>query len=1276
MLKTGLATGCRAWRTLALALAGWTAVTGAVQGASLQDPQYGGTAPRVEVVGGNASSFDVTGPAPSVGAAVNGQPVTLTIGNRSEGYKISGPSLLPSSWVGNYQLKVSTRDSNGATVNKELSFTYNPVRITVETAVNGEIAVPAVAQALRDINGRPAVSTAPFRNASGATLTGSYEVRAALKAGSIPLMVNGTRIEPGSWPVSVGQFNFSSSAGRLMLPVSVVDTGTEGVASLLLVTSAPDAPVVEVTVRSWSVGVSLSAPTWTVRQAIDEAQITALVDRRRCTLTTNVQQARMGAIFSAPMCLFEWTQIPEGMSITGSTEGSLLRGRFWDTGERQIGYRVSIYDGDGSRVSLVEGTRSITVEDAADALGFAPSTQLPNAVYQGIETVDLKLVQSKGPTCDLTTNESSAASAAAAGRLSCLLRWTSLPEGMQQPLGTAQASLTGTVKGVGSNMIQYAVDIVKPGGQRIPQVVGGVNVQAIAPPTPTLRVTSTATRAGDYYTANSKGGLVGNVAITAPSADMTITVEADDTLVSTDSVRGFGASASDVGNRRTLNTSKEVQAQAGDAGTRSTYRVRVAYTNLPEVNATVELPVLLVPGATIKPVIDAPAKVLSNAVFSVGVAIKDISSSSTSFSTGTMGLWKVRLLNATGSTSVPVSEWIDVPEGLATITLNARDFGDTDYLRFNAEAMLVSDVDGVQRVEGATRPSVITVLRAGPIEATISVRRTEGAVPFAAAADVLPLNSRARTSIGTVRWSMSSDNGQTWQPVSLPAGSGLHFGASLTAGRYQLKAVTVNVNDGAEYTTEPVTLIAVDVLTVALNGPSRLLAGVPAVLAVDVRQNGKAVDLAKVEMVWSRDNGETWQTLTVPSITVTGTTNERVDVKVKARTKDSPPESVYAWAQRAMQLNFLGMAAPRIAISGPSALEVGKKAKLTAEVGLPYREVTAPIIGHWVLPDGSTSDTPTIEWTATDAYLAQGTAVFTYQAQIDGFDDTKTSASFPIKVWEYAWPTFVLDAVLGSQYAPAEISLWAKPQGVREQIEKLEGLKYEWTMPAEATVVEMGRSSRASEAIDRALVRLSKVGESTFSIRVTDSRGHSTDFQKAITLAEPPPFALSITVKGSNQWNRAPLNTVLTPTITGGHPQDRVKSLQYTVDGQNVETRGWIGYATMNAGEHRVGLQVTTNFGQTLTAETMFTVAENQKPICAIVAREAYGSVDLTADCKDNDGRLSGYRWTVNGQALSSQGNRVSMRRQANEPLHVEMVGVDDSGEGSEPAVWDAASGT
>lgn len=1276
MFTTGLATGCNLWRMIAIGFVGSMAMTGQVQGASLQDPQYGGTAPRVEVIGGNPGNFDVTGPAPSAGVTVNGQPVTLTIGNRSEGFRISGPSLLPSSWVGNYQLKVSARDANGVTVNKDLTFAYNPVRLNVETAVNGEIAIPSVSQPLRDVNGRLAVTTSPFRTSTGIALSGSYEVRAALRADStMPLMVNGTKVEPGSWPVSIGQYNFSGSAGRLMLPVSVAENGTEGVAHLLLVTSAPDMPVVEVSVRAWSVGVSLSAPTWTVRQAVDEAQITAVVDRRRCTLTTNVQQARMGAIFSAPMCLFEWTQIPDGMSITGSAEGSLLRGRFWETGDRQIGYRVSIYDGDGSRVSLVEGTRTITVQEATDALGFAPVTQIPNAVYQGIETVDLKLVQSKGPTCELTTSESTAAASAAAGRLSCLLRWTSLPEGMLQPAGYSQPTLTGTVKGLGSNVIQYAVDVVKAGGQRIPMVIGGVNVQAIAPPTPTLTISSTATKAGDYYTANAKGGLVAYVGITAPSADVTITVEQDDSVISTDSVRGFGAAASDVGRRRTMNASKDVQAQAGDAGARSTYRVRVAYTNLPEVFAAVELPVLLVPGATIKPVIDAPTKVLSNVSFSVNVAIKDISSSATApFSAGAMGTWKIRLLNATSSTAVPVSDWTDAPAGLVTITLDAKEFGDTDYVRFNAEATLVSEVEGVQRTEVATRPVVVTLLRAGPIEGVISVRRTEGAAPFAASAEVLPSNSKARTAIGTVRWLISSDAGESWQPVTLPAGSGQRYSGTLSAGRYQLKAITVNVNDGAESTTEPVSLSAVDVLTVALNGPTRLLAGVPAVLAVDVRQAGKPIDLTNVEMVWSRDNGDSWQTLSAPSIEVTGGTNERVDVKVKARTRLSPPESTLAWAQRALQLNFLGMVAPRISMSGPQALEVGKKEKFVVAVGLPYREVTAPIIGHWVLPDGSVTEGSTIDWTAAQDYLAQGTAVFTYHAQVQGFDDTKTSASYPVKVWEYGWPSFALDAVLGSQYAPAEVSLWAKPQGVREQIERLEGLKYEWSMPAEATVIEMGRSSRASDAVDRALLKISKVGETTVSVHVTDSRGHSADVQRTIALAAPPPFAVSITVKGSNQWNRAPLNTTLTPTITGGHPQDRVKTLQYSVNGQNVETRGWIGYATLAAGEHKVGLEVKTNFGETLKAETAFTVSVNKKPTCAITARESSGTVDMTADCKDSDGRLSAYRWLVNGQALATQGNRVSMRRQAKEALHVELIGIDDSGEESEPAIWEAAA--
>jgi hypothetical protein len=77
-------------------------------------------------------------------------------------------------------------------------------------------------------------------------------------------------------------------------------------------------------------------------------------------------------------------------------------------------------------------------------------------------------------------------------------------------------------------------------------------------------------------------------------------------------------------------------------------------------------------------------------------------------------------------------------------------------------------------------------------------------------------------------------------------------------------------------------------------------------------------------------------------------------------------------------------------------------------------------------------------------------------------------------------------------------------------------------------------------------------------------------------------------------------------------------------------------------GTHNIGVRVTSNFNSVATRTESFVATPNQVPVCPKPFRLTYGkigavkTVKAAAQCKDLDGRIKGYSWTIDGVRASS----------------------------------------
>ena len=1221
-------------------------------------PRFAGTAPELGFSGDDPSSFVVVGP----GIAVPGNTATIRVENRSEGYRLDMPDLLPSSWVGEYEMRIVARDAADNETVRILRFNYNPPRAGILNMVNGEVRIPASTHAFRDNGGRQALTSDVLKDQTGTQLAGVHNLRAALRADStIPIVINGVTLSPGEGWTAIGQHNFSGTGGRLSLPMAAAADGQVGVAHVAIVTSAPNTPVIEFSVRTWQPEVALAASSWSVRQAIEPITVTATVDGG-CASATSVQTAKSHAIFNAPLCFFEWTSLPAGLQATQTRDGSLLQGRIWQPASLTLGWRVSVFDADGAQKVLATGSREMTVNEALGGMAFGFTPAWPSSAVQALQEFDRRLTQSGGPACSLTVSNTQALAGAASGSLNCLVEWTSLPSGFTQVGTGTEPRLKGSFAAVGEQSVGWRVSIVPPSGSAIPVAVGTSATTVAEPPAPVLAFSPDLPTVTDRLAVAPAGGRLGNLsARTSPGELLVTTLEDGAEAFRSTLSNGFVGSSGDAIARM------EVRATPADVWRARTHVVKVAYAKLPSISSEISLTTLVLPVNGIKPDLTvASARLLRGDPIEAAIRIVDQTAAASSpYSAATMGEWKVRIVRQFGRDMIPVTDLVETSAGTATFTVPTEAFED-DAIRLLAYAEPVSPIAGYTRTEYSSRTVAITLLHRGNIPATLRVSRTVGVAPLGISVDAVPTDPKLRPAIGEVRWEFSTDEGTTWSPDTQELRNPLRITRTLDPGRHMIRASVVNAHDGTRTDTAAVEVTAVQYAQLRLLGGGNALAGMPLTLKAEATAGATTYPGSELLFEWSKDGGQTWA-LGGQEMSVTGEDGDRYRIDVRARFLNSP-DVPSAWMMARSSAAFFAMRPPRINLSGPRAAEVGREIKLRANVSTPYRGLEVPIEGEWTLPDGSRSASPEIQWTPTDE-LGGTTATFAYTARLVEKPEISDTVTFEVEVWQYRWPEFRLDVIAGSGYAPSPVQLRLVPVGVRD-LARLENVRYAWAFPSGVTLVA-GADEKPSRPVAEAQVSVVDPGSYPISVTIRDDRGNNSVAEATVTLAEAPAYDPKVDVQASNIFKRAPLTVVLRPRVDGGHPYDRISTASFAIEGASVNMRGLTGIATLPQGTHEVVMKVATKLGRQIEHRETITVAPNQKPVCGIEGSDKAGTLFVFASCVDPDGRLAGLQWTLNGEPFGVSSTRVSFRRPPGDgAVVVGLTALDDSGDRSDPATF------
>lgn len=601
-------------------------------------------------------------------------------------------------------------------------------------------------------------------------------------------------------------------------------------------------------------------------------------------------------------------------------------------------------------------------------------------------------------------------------------------------------------------------------------------------------------------------------------------------------------------------------------------------------------------------------------------------------------------------------------------------------------------------------PVSFVLLPADGVTGDLTAYRVSGPAPFRLMTKLTDITRAEYAVLDAVDWYVSSDEGRSWSKIDMKRARSTVMSTTLDKpGHYLVKAVTHNGKSGKTYTTRTIDVsvyekpgrITFRSYAYAFTGDSVKVRAVMESKELAVAEDGhkyfKTIVTegdalkSKYDIQWSTDGINFVHTHSGDSRTVSLDEPGRIKLYVKMTNKRAKPGDRGAVVNGIYNVSFVDPKPPIVQIAGPyqpqivkrrlpdgtiaetkvnrtfSAIEKGKTYTISANVQLPYRNMKGEVGGHFILPDGSISYEKELSYTPSDEDVQNGMISIRYVGYVKGYEDlgARREVERKVRAWQYVFPEFDMYIRQSAEYAPAYVTAEVRPAGLSGQLDKPQ---YEWKLPPQAGIVR--QSSTGTQ------VMFEQPGDYVISVIITDARGNKAAVSKTIKLKEPPPLVAEIKYAQSNKYTRAPLDVVMRSYVSGGHPNDRIEQYDYYVDGKlESSSNSYIARTTLNAGMHSLKVVAKSRFGYQAEKEIVLNVAKNKPPVCSMTVSDYRSSWTFRANCKDEDGRIVGYKWTLDGEPVSISSSAISVSKKARttEPS-VMVIGIDDAGDQSAPA--------
>lgn len=1159
-------------------------------------------------------------------------------------------NLLSRAYVAGQELTLSVQVSDYAGNQKTevFSFSFTPDVHRTETLV-----IPAVKYQFKDEKGVSGVSIEAERVVWSHSDSVRFIAVASMSDGA-PVALNGMPLYPGQ-PLVLEPISLMEGE-KLSLEIRSDETRSGGDAEIILIPMDSNARTIEIPVHAWVPEVRISKSSNSPVQLFEQATfIPQQTDSRACALTANEGRAASSKKLQAPVCQLVWDVLPTD-TFSIQADRPEVTGRIPTHGEHVLGWSIYFFDDEGGRHLIGDGEETINVTPAADALAFSVGNGL-DGTYRIISEASGALTQDRGPRCSVVTmSQELAYDMSARSMPGCLVEWIEMPEGMEQEDWTDAPRFSGVFDiHEGDATFNWRVSSFSTAGQKVEIMDGEQVIPLRDPPSPEIQMDTRKLIDGTLYRAPISGGLVGEYSVEAINAAVLVEIKEDGQLVESD-LAPQGYSERLVYRGRILAKEKPLWNV-------TPVRIEAQYTSFPAVNAQKEIEILAVPDEDLRPEIQVTSTEVIN---TNGMTVDSWIAhpyQSAEYDESKMGKWEIRLLNylSTNNQSELTEYSPTDSQGRASFDLDLMSMEST-FMRIMPQARLVSPFPEYERVVMGGRPLYVTVLRGEAIDSEIHARKVKGEAPLSFMGKLDLENRLDYKALGDVIWEMRTPGSQEWSSIESSSSISDRFQHVFDAGLYELRARVFNKNSEAEFTTESIEIHAYNVPRITIDGPANAFIGSTANLKVVATLDGEDVDEKDLFIEWSEDNGDTW----VPGgvdYQLHRDSEIRVMTMVRVRMSDSPEDWDDAFSTRRQRVAFRSVAAPRGSILGSRVIEEGKPVQWRGSSRPPYPRMDVQIEGRFILPDGTIVPESEVEYLPTREDALRDRNEIAYESWIIGFEDqgAHSTVSRRVTVWQYEWPNWSMNVRASATQAPAEVNLRIrKPVGVGRY---LEDVQYEWILPDGAEMAPI-------RTPDSRVLHIEKPGYYPVTVRISDRRGNISEITEEIQIDPQDPWDVDFRMTMSNADSRAPLDIRLSPSVRGGHPRDRINLYRYLLNGEEISNGLRYSSVELDAGTHEIGLEITSEFGETVRSSKTIEVQENTPPVCELEARESRSHWRFFAHCTDETGRVRRHVWKVNGEQLVLSGSRISVSSREGGVLEVQLSAIDDGGAESEVVTW------
>jgi hypothetical protein len=1067
-----------------------------------------------------------------------------------------------------------------------------------------------------------------------------------------------------SFPTVTSAQGYLVAGNNIQFAAEVVKVDSAGAPHVLqtvyqVVTVLPGVPM---TVKSIAFAKS------TYRQFVDPVSIDIVRNTGYdCVMTSDPAKAKFTADQGQRSCLVEFTVLPDGL-VADPAGAPGIRGRVADISTNgHVEWQVKKVFSSMPAEVMVTGKFDIPVGEYSlvPAVGFDKPGYAVNYSTARV-TADVSGVSPIGSTqCSPTASLDDARLSwlSPSGAPKCLVEWTAIPAGLTAgiDINTKNPQLTGIPTDMAANGVGYNLSWVDNKGKKtaIGSAVAQMSIVSIVNPsvtiTPAVGTATDSGAAGTIYL-SPDNGLVGSFLLS--SGDYATTKA---TIVEDNSVPVV---ISGIANGAT----KPLQLTPNKPAwfTRNV-QLKLQYESMAGATpVTTNFRAVQMPSSKVAVALVPPTTALVDTIpFSLTISVGELLSGSTlSYDSTKHGPWNGYLAAKIGDTLFPIttSQSVDANTGKTTFTnLNYFDFAGQEIYAVSqavAPSNLTLDIP-VPTIQTAT-PLNLTFKRGLALVASATVTKPTGAVPLAEILD-LTMSKDDAAALKSVVWQVSTDSGVTWNPLGI-TGRGAKY-TFTKGGAYLVRGLMTNMYSGIQSFSGSAAISAVEMLKPVLSGNDYALPGQTIVLTAGATDGlGKAVSSFDTRWTIAKGDGSSSVIEGEPSVSVTAAATDVVNVTLEVKAKTMPAADPGSWTAVSKQIMFVIPNAPKITLTGAKSIEANKSGHFIAKIANPWPVATVTsltVAGKWILPDGTENTNPEIDYMPLNA--TEPVQTLKYRAWVVGAEEqTTVEASISTNVWVYKFPTFILKAQVDSMYAPAYLKLQIAPATL-DDAKLLVGKKltYTWTA-TEGLAFKNGASS--------IFVGMSMPGTYDFTGVVADDRGNKQEFTYQLVLGNMKPYVFDFTLVEALKYNRNPMVYGVKPTISGGHPKDRITQITTKIDGTQVglvSTR-FPGIVTIpTSGEHTVEISFVSALGATASAQKTVTVGVNQPPVCTPKIIPMTPTVSkITANCIDPDGKMTAYTWAVDGVLLpKSMSNYLYYTMPADKTEAVITVnGKDDSG--------------